>query len=70
MNKTPLAALRRAITRAGTATRLAEQLGISSQAIGKWQRTGIPPLRVLDVERLTGVRRHDLRPDIYPRGKT
>ena len=26
----------------------------------------VPPRRVLDVERVTGVPRHLLRPDIYP----
>lgn len=37
---------------------------ISSQAVSQWKR--VPPERVLDVERITGVPRHELRPDIYP----
>ena len=37
--------------------------GISSQAVSQWQR--VPVERVLDVERLTGISRHKLRPDIY-----
>lgn len=36
---------------------------ISSQAISQWKR--VPAERVLEVERLTGVSRYDLRPDVY-----
>lgn len=43
---------------------LAHQLGITAQAISQWTR--VPVERVLDVERITGVPRHELRPDIYP----
>jgi hypothetical protein len=63
----PYLALHRAIARSGNASRLATRLGISSQAVGRWRK--VPPLRVLEVERITGVRRQDLRPDLYPREK-
>lgn len=43
---------------------LAIDLNISSSAISMWER--VPAERVLDVERITGVSRHDLRPDLYP----
>lgn len=43
---------------------LALKLGITAQAISQWDR--VPVERVLSVERLTGVPRHVLRPDIYP----
>lgn len=43
---------------------LAIRLGISSQAVSQWRR--IPVSRVLDVERVTGVPREQLRPDVYP----
>lgn len=43
---------------------LASDLNISSSAISMWER--VPAERVLDVERITGVSRHDLRPDLYP----
>ena len=33
-------------------------------AAGQWRR--VPAERVLEVERLTGVSRHELRPDLYP----
>jgi len=51
-----------AIARVGTATKLADELGISPSAISLWDR--VPPDRILDVERITGVSRFELRPDI------
>ena len=58
-------ALEDAIQTAGSVKALAEKLGVTAQAICQW--TKVPALRVLDVERATGVSRHDLRPDLYPR---
>ena len=49
----------------GRATQLASVLEISAPAISQWER--VPSERVLDVEAATGVSRHDLRPDLYPR---
>lgn len=50
---------------AGGNTGLARQLGkLTSQAVSQWKH--VPAQRVLDVERVTGVPRHQLRPDIYP----
>lgn len=57
-------ALQCAIEAAGTGDKLATELGITPQALSQWER--VPPLRVLEVERITGVPRHRLRPDIYP----
>lgn len=54
----------RAIEAVGSSQELARKLGITPQALSQWLR--VPPLRVLDVERASGVSRHDLRPDIYP----
>lgn len=48
----------------GGITRLATALRISSQAISQWKR--VPAERVLDVERITGIPRQELRPDLYP----
>jgi hypothetical protein len=31
----------------------------------RWERSGIPAERVLEVERITGVSRHQLRPDLF-----
>ena len=43
---------------------LATGLGVTAGAVSQWDR--VPAGRVLDVERLTGISRHDLRPDLYP----
>jgi DNA-binding transcriptional regulator YdaS (Cro superfamily) len=48
----------------GRAFALATSLGISPSAISQWQR--VPVERVIEIERLTGISRHELRPDIYP----
>jgi len=58
-------ALSLALKPKGAAKRLAEALGITEQAVCQWSR--VPAGRVLDVERATGVPRHLLRPDLYPR---
>lgn len=57
-------ALLKAISAVENAEFLAEKLAISPQALSQWKR--VPPLRVIEVERITGVPRHELRPDIYP----
>ncbi len=64
MSDTSEAALSRAIKEAGGLTKLAASLNVSKQAVAQWDK--VPPLRVLDVERASGVSRHDLRPDLYP----
>jgi hypothetical protein len=51
--------------RRGLAIRISRELGITHGAVSQWRR--VPAERVLDVERLTGIERHVLRPDIYPR---
>lgn len=45
--------------------RALEELGerITSQAVSQWKT--IPPEKVLKVEKITGISRHDLRPDIF-----
>jgi DNA-binding transcriptional regulator YdaS (Cro superfamily) len=59
----PEEALADAIEKAGNASELSRRLNVTPQAVGQW--TVCPALRVLDVERITGVSRHDLRPDVY-----
>ena len=53
-----------AIHAVGTLTELSIKLEITVQSVAGWHR--IPPLRVIQVERATGVPRTVLRPDIYP----
>jgi len=43
---------------------IAAKLRIARQAPYEWKR--VPASRVLDVEKITGIVRHKLRPDLYP----
>lgn len=52
-----------AIAKAGSIGKLARALGISQPAISAWTR--VPSDRVAMVEKVTGVERHLLRPDLY-----
>jgi len=59
--------LQTAIDKAGGPSGLAAKIGteITRQAVSQWRRC--PARRVIAVEAATGVSRHELRPDIYPR---
>lgn len=52
-----------AAEKVGGLSKLAAELGIKHQAFYSWRQ--VPPARVLDLERITGISRHDIRPDIY-----
>lgn len=64
--------IERAVEVAGSCGRLAESLkaeghDVTRQAIALWLRHGyVPSKRVIAVERLTGIHRHYLNPEIYP----
>ena len=58
------AALKRAIASAGGQAAFARAIGVTAQAVSQWEE--VPPLRVLATERISGVSRSDLRPDLYP----
>ena len=61
-------ALKKAIDLAGGQTALAADIGKTQGHISKWLERGyIPAECVLPIERVTGVSRHELRPDLYPR---
>ena len=62
-SKDLIPALAVAVDRVGGVARLADMLGVSRQAVYKWKR--IPAERVPQIERLTGVPRVALRPDLY-----
>jgi DNA-binding transcriptional regulator YdaS (Cro superfamily) len=57
-------ALRRAVENVGGQAKFARRIGVTAQAVSQWDE--VPPLRVLAVERVSGVSRHELRPDLYP----
>jgi hypothetical protein len=54
-----------AADRVGGLVELSRRLGIKHPSLYNWGE--VPPKRVLQIERITGVSRHDLRPDLYPR---
>lgn len=57
----------RVIETYGGAAALARRLGISRNAVSDWRsKQRVPVERVLDIEKLTGIPRHEIRPDIYP----
>lgn len=47
---------------------LAKIADVKTPTIYDWKNSGqIPAARVIQIEAATGISRHDLRPDIYPR---
>jgi len=55
--------VREIASKAGGVVALSKALGLSRAAVSQWKR--IPIDRVMDVERLTGVSRIELRPDVF-----
>jgi DNA-binding transcriptional regulator YdaS (Cro superfamily) len=55
--------LLRAPANRGLRARIARELGIERGAIAQWRQ--IPPERVPEVSRITGIPRHQLRPDLW-----
>lgn len=66
---TPFEALQAAVDKAGSQAEIARIAGVSTTAVWKWVQSSkrVPAEFVLKIEAATGVSRHDLRPDIYPR---
>ena len=59
--------IRRAAKAAGGQSALARLLKVTPQAVQKMCASGrVPAERVLEIEKATGVSRHELRPDLYP----
>lgn len=50
-------------------SKFADAIGTSQQLVSYWMRNEkeLPAEWVIPTEKATGVSRHDLRPDIYPR---
>lgn len=62
---TPIKAWRQRVNR--PAEDVATEAGVTLAMWSRWE-TGarqLPASRVLDVERITGISRHDLRPDVF-----
>lgn len=47
----------------GLLSKVASDLNLTRAAVGKWER--VPAERVVEVERITGIPREQLRPDLY-----
>lgn len=61
-------ALQRAIKVAGGQIALAAKIGVGQSLVSSWLNTakkGVSPEKVADIERVTGVPRHELRPDLF-----
>lgn len=63
MRKNPVQA---AVENAGGAIALAKSLRMTPEGVRLWVKNRrVPAKRVLKVEAITGVSRHDLNPDVY-----
>jgi len=62
-------AVEQAIEKLGGVTKAAAALRVKNPSVvANWRRRGrVPPERVLEIEFLTGVSRHALRPDVFGR---
>lgn len=55
------------IEKAGGVVTVATALGIDHSSVSKWQqRNRVPHERALALEKLSGIPRHELRPDLWP----
>lgn len=61
--------LAEAVRHCGSQSAFARLIGRGQASVHEWLKSGkpLPAQHVLTVEAATGVSRHDLRPDIYPR---
>jgi DNA-binding transcriptional regulator YdaS (Cro superfamily) len=55
--------LRMAIKAVGSQKELAWRLGMAAASLAEWHR--VPSHRIRQVEAVTGIRREQLRPDLY-----
>lgn len=44
---------------------VARALGLNKSSLTRWAEVGVPANRVIDVERITGIPRQAIRPDLY-----
>ena len=64
-----LRAIKLAVQSEGSLARVADRLNLTRQAVEQWNtakgKYRVPPKHVLELELMSGVSRHELRPDIY-----
>lgn len=62
--------LKQIVTARASMAAIAASMGIDLSTVSQWFRRGrVPAERVIDLEAITGVSRHVIRPDIYPQPK-
>lgn len=62
--------LQLAVSIAGSQSELARRIGVRQMHVWNWlnrSRGKVPGEHVIPIEKATGVSRHALRPDLYPR---
>jgi DNA-binding transcriptional regulator YdaS (Cro superfamily) len=42
-----------------------KMFGVEKTTVRYWERVRVPPERVAEIEKATGIPRHELRPDLY-----
>ena len=65
MSKSTERIINRAIQTMGSRLAVADELGITRQAMHQWQK--IPARHVLALESMSGVSRYEMRPDVFGR---
>ena len=45
---------------------LAREIGVNKSTVTRWAKRNIPAERVAEVSKVTGLKMHELRPDIFP----
>ena len=67
--RSPNQALHAAVEAVGSQSEMGRRLSVSQATVWKWlvRNKPLPAEHVLAVEAATGISRHELRPDIYPR---
>jgi DNA-binding transcriptional regulator YdaS (Cro superfamily) len=50
----------------GRGVKAAADLDVTPGAIWQWAENQVPGERVIPLEKVTGISRHELRPDLYP----
>jgi len=60
--------IEKAIDDSGGVRALARLLKLSEPTVSNWKRTRIPAHHCLAVSKISGVKLHDLRPDVFPTG--
>ncbi|WP_369952175.1 transcriptional regulator [Ralstonia syzygii] len=63
--------IEKAVQAVGSQSALARAVHVTPQAVQQWVEAGrVSHKKVIEVERVSGVPRHELRPDIYPTDST